>query len=49
MTLNSHVNTMQFGSSLVAQWWKNLPAGVGEVNSIHGSGRYPGEGNGNPL
>ena len=31
---------------------KNLPANVGEVRdvgSVLGSGRYPGEGHGNPL
>ena len=28
---------------------KNLPANAGDVGLIPGSGRYPGEGNGNPL
>ena len=28
---------------------KNLPANVGDSGSIPGSGRSPGEGNGNPL
>ena len=28
---------------------KNLPANVGNMGLIPGSGRYPGEGNGNPL
>ena len=28
---------------------KNLPANAGDVDSIPGSGRSPGEGNGNPL
>ena len=28
---------------------KNLPANAGKVSSIPGSGRFPGEGNGNPL
>jgi len=28
---------------------KNLPANAGDEGSIPGSGRYPGEGNGNPL
>ena len=28
---------------------QNLPANAGEVGSIPGSGRSPGEGNGNPL
>ena len=33
------------GSSVV----KNLPANAGDVGLICGSGRSPGEGNGNPL
>ena len=33
------------GGSIV----KNLPANAGKVSSIPGSGRFPGEGNGNPL
>ena len=33
------------GSSIV----KNLPAKAGDMDSIPGSGRPPGEGNGNPL
>ena len=28
---------------------KNLPANAGDLDSIPGSGRSPGEGNGNPL
>ena len=28
---------------------KNLPANTGDVSSVTGSGRYPGEGNGDPL
>ena len=28
---------------------RNLPANAGDVGSIPGSGRSPGEGNGNPL
>ena len=28
---------------------KNLPAGAGDVGSIPGLGRSPGEGNGTPL
>ena len=28
---------------------KNLPANAGDPSSIPGSGRSPGEGNGNPL
>ena len=33
-------------------WWlshKELPANAGDVDSIPGSRRCPGEGNGNPL
>ena len=33
------------GSSVV----NNLPGNAGDAASIFGSGRYPGEGNGNPL
>ena len=36
-------------ASLVAQMVKNLPCSVGDLGSILGSGRSPGEGNGNPL
>ena len=35
-------------ASLVAQEVKRLPA-IGDPSSIPGSGRSPGEGNGNPL
>ena len=28
---------------------KNLPASAGDVGSVPGSGRSPGEGNGSPL
>ena len=28
---------------------KSLPATAGDMGSIPGSGRFPGEGNGNPL
>ena len=28
---------------------RNLPANAGDVGSVSGSGRSPGEGNGNPL
>ena len=28
---------------------KNLPANAGDVGSIPGLGRFPGEGNGNPF
>ena len=33
----------------MAQWLKNPPANAGDVGSIPGSGRSPGEGRGNPL
>ena len=39
----------QIGTSLVLQTVKNLPANAGNMGSIPGSGRSPGEGNGNPL
>ena len=35
--------------SLVAQLLKNLPASEGDMGSVPGLGRAPGEGNGNPL
>ena len=35
--------------SLVAQLVKNLPGNTGDLGSISGSGRFLGEGNGNPL
>ena len=28
---------------------KNLPASAADMNSVSGSGRFPGEGNGNSL
>ena len=34
---------------LVAHMVENLPANAGDLSSIPGSGRSPGEGNGNPL
>ena len=37
---------MDFPGGLVV---KNLPANAGDVDSIPGSGRSPGEGNGNPI
>ena len=33
----------------MAQMEKNLPANAGDVGSVPGLGRSPGEGNGNPL
>ena len=43
---------MHFWTSQIAQLVENLPASAGDardVGLIHGSGRSPGEGNGNPL
>ena len=37
------------GTSLVAQMVKASTYNVGDPGSIPGSGRSPGEGNGNPL
>ena len=37
------------GASLLAQMVKNLLANAGDLGSIPGSGRSPGEGNGNPF
>ena len=37
------------GASLVAQTVRNLPANAGDSDSISGSGKSPGKGNGNPL
>ena len=46
-------SALQMGSlllvSMVAQLVKNLPSNAGDVGSISGLGRSPGEGNGNPL
>ena len=39
---------MEWGS-LVAPSVKNLPANVGDLSSVSGLGRSPGEGHGNPL
>ena len=36
-------------ASLMAQRVKSLPANAGDLGSIPGSGRFPGEGNGYPL
>ena len=37
------------GASLVAQTEKTSACNVGDLGSIRGAGRFPGEGNGNPL
>ena len=45
-TVNSRYKSCCFpGSSVV----KNSPVNAGDVGSAPGSGRSPGEGNGNPL
>ena len=36
-------------SQSIGEVVKNLPANAGDVGSISGLGRSPGEGNGNPL
>jgi len=46
------IDKKRYRASLVVQLVKNLPANVGDtgdVGSISGLGRSPGEGNGNPL
>ena len=48
----SSVLTVEFGvswASLVAQMVKNLACNAGDLGSIPGLGRSPGEGNGYPL
>ena len=42
-------NLVAAKGSLVVQMVKNLSADVGDPGSTPGSGRSPGEGNGNPL
>ena len=52
-------STSDIGGLVIVSWGfpgatvvKNLPANSGNsrnVSLIHGSGRFPGEGNGNPL
>ena len=44
-TYSGIANNTPVGVSAV----KNLPANAGDVSSIPGMGRSPGEGNGNPL
>ena len=43
------VKIKYIGASQVAQMVENLPANEGDLGSIPGLGRYPEEGNGNPL
>ena len=38
-----------FKTIKILGWPKNLPANAGDMGSIPGSGRPPGEGNGNPF
>ena len=40
---------IEFGSSLGHSVVENLPANIGDIGSIPGSERSPGEGNGNPF
>ena len=40
---------LELRTTLVAQRLKCLPGNAGDQGSILGSGRSPGEGNGNPL
>ena len=52
MTLFFSLQKCFFGPSQVALVVKNLPANAGDLRDaglIHGLGRSPGEGNGNPL
>ena len=48
-THKERCNQGQVWASLVAQMVKNLPANAGDLGSIPGWGRSPGEGHGNPL
>ena len=48
-TQYSMITYMRKGASLLVQTVKNLPAVQGDLGSIPGLGRSPGEGNGNPL
>ena len=38
-----------YGASQGGSAVNNLPTNIGDMSSIFGSGRSPGEGNGNPL
>ena len=48
MTLDKLVDLSEV-ASLVAQTVKHLACSAGDLGSIPGLGRSPGEGNGNPL
>ena len=43
------LHMVAFAASLVALLVENPPASAGDAGSIHGSGRSPGRGPGNPL
>ena len=43
------IGLMAYQGLGIPQMAKNLPANAGDVGLIPGSGRFPGEGNGNPL
>ena len=45
----TELNYLYYWASQVAQVVKNPPANAGDLGSIPGSGRSPGEGNSNPL
>ena len=47
--LELHGSIFPFEASLVAQTVKASACNVGDLGSIAGLGRSPGEGNGNPL
>ena len=49
MRLSLSMLIRRLWASLVAQTVKNLSASAGDLGSIPGWGRYPEEGNGNPL
>ena len=48
MVYELHLSKTVFGS-LGSSVVKNLPVNAGDLSSVPGSGRSPGEGNGNPL
>ena len=47
--MNLYLYIHKQGAFLIAQLVKNLPDNAGDLGSIPGLGRSPGEGNGNPL
>ena len=44
-----HTHRVDNGASLVAQMVKESACNAGDLGSISGSGRFPGEENGDPL